>query len=747
MRISWEGTSDSSSSAEEEVVTESAKKKRERATTSWAHLLVTLVPFNAAALGQTSLAALSKRRSQKLSDPDHMYECVLHEFSDTAKHERYSLVPLKTRSGDLLAHAETFHSTFFVAMCEAEEQGLVLESVFGNLLEQARTSARANKGSIAGYFKKKSRAEKQNPGLLERHGKLSAFTLWLVDSQSHLNSTTSPVFKPAMHRVGWQPPQVASFRDTAVALALVVKRIRQEQMSAAGWLHFCYDFYDGPGQTEYLLLTGTTLVCMRDGQRSVQQFPLGVVEYHQRHFSALVAACVKMILHESVPSNVTLATSNVDGALLSSATRIVADHDTNHCFGHRGNLLGEDVFVKGELVVPDIVKDVDALNGMMVAIKSSKILRADLKRAQREAKGADGSRDQTRRRELKVQVLGSIRWTRFLRILECAYNLRRALILMYNSNNEFRAVLASLNPPHDFLRKDFFHRVKETISVIKPLQTVIEHAQISNRPSMSLLLIKLLELKESLVIVEESRFKAIDQLKTNLASGLTSRFGNDLSDGKSLLLRAARLDPRTSNLRRLGVEECAVETVDRLILHDHLDMLKAGGKSLTPRDIVDAQSALSRLMSRLEAISDDFLGDFPDVGCASLEIEVPAHLQHFLDGPSAVVPRSKRKFEDLDPIAFYSGGDALVEEFSSVAFMLLSVPSGTGRVESLGSEVNYTLDSYVTNIKDVTIDHLLSIRSYTRSPGFDLDEFLAKVSEVLEEDEAKKAAQSARKKK
>jgi hypothetical protein len=116
-------------------------------------------------------------------------------------------------------------------------------------------------------------------------------------------------------------------------------------------------------------------------------------------------------------------------------------------------------------------------------------------------------------------------------------------------------------------------------------------------------------------------------------------------------------------------------------------------------------------MSRLEAISDDFLGDFPDVGCASLEIEVPAHLQHFLDGPSAVVPRNKRKFEDLDPIAFYSGGDALVEEFSSVAFMLLSVPSGTGRVESLGSEVNYALDSYVTNIKDVTIDHLLSIRS------------------------------------
>lgn len=199
VRISWDGMmSDSRSSAEKEVVTESAQKKRERATTSWAHHLVQLVPFNVAALGPTSLAALSKRRSQKLSDPFQMHECLLHEFSDSPKHERYSLVPLKTRSCDLLAHAETFHSTFFVAMRGAEEQGLVLESVFNNLLEQARTSAQANKGSIAGYFTKKSRDEKQKPGLLERHGKMSAFTLWLVDSQSHLNSTASPVFKPAM---------------------------------------------------------------------------------------------------------------------------------------------------------------------------------------------------------------------------------------------------------------------------------------------------------------------------------------------------------------------------------------------------------------------------------------------------------------------------------------------------------------------------------------------------------------------
>lgn len=45
--------SDSCSSAEEEVGTESAKK-REPSTTSWAHLLVQLVPFNAAALGPTS---------------------------------------------------------------------------------------------------------------------------------------------------------------------------------------------------------------------------------------------------------------------------------------------------------------------------------------------------------------------------------------------------------------------------------------------------------------------------------------------------------------------------------------------------------------------------------------------------------------------------------------------------------------------------------------------------------------------
>jgi hypothetical protein len=656
-------------------------------------------------------------------------------------------VPLKTRSCDLLAHAETFHSTFFVAMREAEEQGLVLESVFNNLLEQARTSAQANKGSIAGYFTKKSRDEKQKPGLLERHGKMSAFTLWLVDSQSHLNSTASPVFKPAMRRIGWQPPQqVDSFRDTAVALALVVKRIRREQMSAAGWVHFCYDFYDGPGQTEYLLLTGTTLACTRGGQRTVQQFPLGVVEYNQRHFSALVAACVETILHESVPEDVTLATSNVDGALLASAKMIVVDHDTNHCFGHRGNLLGEDVFVKGDLVVPDIVKDIDALNGMMVAIKSSKIFRADLKRAQKEAKGADGSQDKNRRRELKVQVLGSIRWTRFLRILECAYNLRRALIVMHNTNSAFRGILASLNPPRDFLRKEFFCRVKETISVIKPLQGVIEHAQISNRPSLSLLLIKLLELKASLVILEESRFNAVDQLTTNLASGLKSRFGNDMSSGESLLLRAARLDPRTNNLHRLGVKESAVQTVDRLILHDHLDMLKARGKQLTPRDLIDAQTDLSRLMARLEVISHDFLGDFPDMAPTSLEIEVPVHLQHFLDSASAVVPRNKRQFEDLDPIAFYDGGEGVVKEFSQVAFMLLSVPSGTGRVESLGSEVNYTLDAYVTNIKDVTIDHLLSIRSYTRSPGFDMDEFLAKVSEVLEEDEAKKQARSAGKK-
>jgi hypothetical protein len=308
---------------------------------------------------------------------------------------------------------------------------------------------------------------------------------------------------------------------------------------------------------------------------------------------------------------------------------------------------------------------------------------------------------------------------------------------MHNTNSAFRDILASLNPPRDFLRKEFFCRVKETIS-IKPLQGVIEHAQISNRPSLSLLLIKLLELKASLVILEESRFNAVDQLKTNLASGLKSRFGNDMSSGESLLLRAARLDPRTNNLHRLGVKESAVQTVDRLILHDHLDMLKARGKQLTPRDLIDAQTDLSRLMARLEVISHDFLGDFPDMAPTSLEIEVPVHLQHFLDGASAVVPRNKRQFEDLDPIAFYDGGEGVVKEFSQVAFMLLSVPSGTGRVESLGSEVNYTLDAYVTNIKDVTIDHLLSIRSYTRSPGFDMDEFLAKVSEVLEEDEAKK---------
>jgi hypothetical protein len=79
VRISWDGMmSDSRSSAEKEVVTESAQKKRERATTSWAHHLVQLVPFNVAALGPTSLAALSKRRSQKLSDPFQMHECLLH---------------------------------------------------------------------------------------------------------------------------------------------------------------------------------------------------------------------------------------------------------------------------------------------------------------------------------------------------------------------------------------------------------------------------------------------------------------------------------------------------------------------------------------------------------------------------------------------------------------------------------------------------------------------------------------------
>jgi hypothetical protein len=265
-------------------------------------------------------------------------------------------------------------------------------------------------------------------------------------------------------------------------------------------------------------------------------------------------------------------------------------------------------------------------------------------------------------------------------------------------------------------------RIKSTVVVLEQLNALSVCSQSTSSPNLSLVLIHIQRLRRVLLL-EDGDCEGARELKTKLSEQIEMRFCDDCCNPNSLLLRSARLDPRTADLVRVGIAPAVVQKVETSIIKDLLERRKAAGQTVNIETLRVIQSHYAVLVSHLEKESERFLGEFEFVPRPAGTEDIPADLYEFADffggghdsEPEEVQPR---QFADLDPIDRYHTSQLdFVQAFSPVAMILLSTPGGTGGVEGLGSAVSRVQGDYASNQKDATLEQLLSIKNYVDTPS------------------------------
>jgi hAT family C-terminal dimerisation region len=423
-----------------------------------------------------------------------------------------------------------------------------------------------------------------------------------------------------------------------------------------------------------------------------------------RKYAEFIAEQVKQCIdsHSDTALHVSSVTDTASNVV--SASFMLTDDDCKNCFNHELKLCVDEVLggpsgKKGK--AEEAAQLIATVNDVCAWIRTSKPERQLFEQIQVVNGGA----------ALQLKEENVTRWEGKFLTLERFVLLKNSLkSLCKHDSSTLTASLekyTTYTAQDTLLSKEFWRKLKEMLDVLKVLHVVSKQAQAEGTVTISCIPYWIQELKKACIRTEnESRCSAA--MKEAFLAVFEERLGY-YTEEDSTVLRSAALDPRFSNLELLDIEGALVDQVWDSIIDETILLYKKDPLAEEYDRWKEEKTSFLRSMAKpvrrtLLKLSTSFLKD------------------------NGTIPGG-------DPLMFWKsvcdgsiGGDLDKDQclcfspFSTCARMFFCIPAGSSPSEREFSASGRVYTELRNKMSDETLEMLVVIRDFIRSPEFDFQE-------------------------
>lgn len=694
-----------------------AEKKKRNVDEHWvAHFLVR-VNFD-----YNKLPGVSQKAVDRMEEfPSQMWQCrIPHLYTGTGKHaDHFLLNPDRPFHQNVIDHFSNAHGQVFRYMSDAMSRGEAADAAAAACLKMFQQQSRKSGGTqstLKGFVRTKGEQPSAPEDLLVREKKEVALALWLLATQSPLYRLTNKTWNDVQKEFAIKLHNAKELRYVHYPLIFeAILRLRQDLFAEAGFIHAEFDFLTVHNKS-ILIIGGHTCVRFR-----LFSDIIGIVEFVGPASADHVAQMADDSIARVAPKTVLLASNTVDGALRAASRELVGEDDTAWCICHQYALPIKKSLNLERFPASLVALDFAFMHDFGVYVRSQGSVRELLDRLREERLGPNSER------QILLDCLA--RWESEHRKLKRFLELKMDLIALSKDADVAQALQQLKDKgraPSDAFKPKFFERLEAMSPVITLLHQVTKASQSESTVTISAIPFFLLQIKRSLVRVEDEP-EAVAVWKQTLLGLVEEQFG-DLNGQASNMWAAAALDPRFGDLTAFGVSKEVQDTVWEQICYEHINF-KTTRARLSKNDesyvlpsgqVTVAKGHLETLREEMAFVSKPFV-------------------QKLLSGAA--------KVDDIDPLMWWKEQAAKGQtddnfgQYAAIAptaCLLLSAPGNTATSERGVGRLRRTATPYRNMLCENMLEQEVICSHFINSQWYNYKAVLQGVAKVQAEVEKKK---------
>jgi hypothetical protein len=615
------------------------------------------------------------------------FVCKLHGFMPPGSGHPQVVRQGGTGTSNLLSHARTHHAKIVDGLIKAWNEGRDVDAEWKGLVALLAPPERRG---IDRWVSVVSRSD----ALLRKR---LALLIFLVANSLSFNVLESPHFELFMSSMGAEFPSRTSLVDLLPSLFTVVLSLLEARFIEAGFFSTTFDLWTSIAGTKYCVITYHTMLPTFELLSAPLDFiPLGCSAFSEFIFHAIET---RLSAHP-FDALVHVASFTDSGANVQAAKEMLVPNDAESCFNHDLKLVIDDVLAGSDARSPAAPLAALDLNGLALCIsfiRASSVLSQEF----------ESTRVQSGCPAVQLLEANLTRWEGRYRMLKRAVQLERALTAFHQRSLFDGCLIQHKHFPGDIFQRSFWRRLREGYEpLLAAFHVASKSAQAKSTPTLSTIPFHLESMRTACKVVDDDP-RAVQELKIALYDALESRMSkyvtvvcandNGSQDIVPNAIKAAILDPRFSSFVQDSLDADKIQSVRDSIIADTVTVMPNLDPDSVPMVEKVMEITFPQLLSALKG----------------------ANIQDAAD----VLPWWKNFFSND------AKKHTLCAHFSWSVRIYLSMPAGEAPSEQVLSMATDIVTKKRNRLADQTIEQLLIVSHYTKSPLYNFDELMAKIKE------------------